>query len=166
MKIKIQTHPFIVVLLFLCASVFLTAQTAPLLHGSLDIFSAEGIELAWAITKSSQGQDPEKDVVSLRIVRKDKKIGALTVLGVDPFTGNQNSVFKAAFSDRFLEIQFPRSHFADYPKTEIYFFSSSEEEKKNAPSFIVYYMGVPDTTPEFLDEEKMEKYLTERLKGN
>jgi len=62
-----------------------------------------------------------------------------------------------------VDILFKRSHFAQYPKTEIFFFKNAIPGEKEKASRMIYFMGLPDTTPEFLAVEKMEAYLRERL---
>jgi hypothetical protein len=132
----------------------ITAQQVRTEHGGLDTYSADGISLAWAILKAEAGQNPEKDLILLRIVLQNGKIPAVTVIGIDPFSGERKSLPAAPGPGQSVEVRLPRSHFADYPRTEILFTESART---------IYYVGIPDTTPEFLGREKMETHLTERL---
>ena len=64
------------------------------------------------------------------------------------------------------EARLPRSHFADYPRTEILVFETQDALRSGrAPVLTVYYLGIPDTTPEFLDRDRMEAYIAERIGG-
>jgi hypothetical protein len=55
-------------------------------------------------------------------------------------------------------VRIPRGSFADFPRTEWQFLGSGKE-----PRLTVFYLGVPDTTPEFADEARLDAYLEERL---
>ena len=57
-----------------------------------------------------------------------------------------------------LEIRIPRASFADYPRTEWQLTGSG-----TGLPLTVFYLGIPDTTPEFPDEAKLESYLEARL---
>ncbi len=59
------------------------------------------------------------------------------------------------------ELRVARTHFADFPRTELSFFDASAP----APpaSLVVYYLGVPDTTPEFANEAALAAYLDDRI---
>jgi len=131
-----------------------TAQSLRTEYGSLDAYSNEGLSLAWAILKAEAGQGPENDCILLRIVMRDGSTPALLVSGVDPFTGDRKQLSTVKGPGPSTELRLPRSHFADYPRTEILF---------SDLGWMIYYFGIPDTTPEFLDEAKMEVYLAARL---
>jgi hypothetical protein len=42
-------------------------------------------------------------------------------------------------------------------------FDSAAHAQANAPQLVVYYLGVPDTTPEFADAAKLDASLSERI---
>ena len=45
-----------------------------------------------------------------------------------------------------------RAHFADFPRTELTFDGPAPAA---APALVVYYAGVPDTTPEFAAADRL-----------
>ena len=48
-----------------------------------------------------------------------------------------------------IDVRVPRAHFADFPRTELRLFASATPAPADAPELVVFYLGVPDTTPEF-----------------
>ena len=53
----------------------------------------------------------------------------------------------------------PRAAFADHPSTEFRFFASPEDAAADKPKLTMFYLGVPDTTPEFPGQREAEAYL-------
>ena len=58
-----------------------------------------------------------------------------------------------------VEVRIARADFADFPRTELRFWASWTE----SPALVVYYLGVPDTTPEFANEATLDAYLAARI---
>ena len=58
----------------------------------------------------------------------------------------------------------PRSGFADLPRREIHLYASEADWRARKPTLTVYYLGVPDTSPEFTSRAALDAYLasTER----
>ena len=61
-----------------------------------------------------------------------------------------------------LDIRTLRGTFADLPRREIHFYTTRDQQAQR-PSLTVYFMGLPDTTPEFASEAALQKYLEETL---
>jgi len=53
----------------------------------------------------------------------------------------------------------PRSSFADFPSCEIHLYARDPAPPDEAPTLTVYYLGVPDTTPEFASAQQAQAYL-------
>ena len=123
-------------------------------HGQTDVFSAPGVALAWAIAR---GPDEARTFVVVRVIT-DAAIQAVSVTGRDPFTKEEKNLVRAVPKQGRVDVRIPRASFADFPRTDWQFFGADRE-----PRLHVFYLGVPDTTPEFADESRLETYLTERL---
>ncbi len=148
----------------------LPAQEGRTEHGSLDFYAGDGFRLAWAVLKAGPGRSPDEDIIVLRITGiaaagLASAAPAAEAYGVDPFGGDRKLLPAAPGPEGTIELRLPRSHFADFPRTEIALFAGPEARKTGGPALNVYFLGIPDTTPEFLDPEKMEAYLKERLGG-
>ena len=132
-------------------------EGAPEVHGSADAFATPGMALAWGVLR---GNDDAGTLVVIRIVTNPAAHAEVTVTGSDPFTGQESVVPATARGGGVVDVRVPRAHFAAFPRTDMQF--RAPGAAANA-TLHVYYLGVPDTTPEFNDEGKLEAYLRERL---
>jgi hypothetical protein len=147
------------------ALMLMSAGTAPaqdVVHGADSLFVSPTVKLAWAVRRGTSEADT---LVIIRVVPAGAAYRALRVDGVDPFT-KEHKVFVAA---RALvgetDVAIPRAAFADHPSTEFRFFASTEAAAANAPTLTVFYLGVPDTTPEFPGQREADAYLERMLKS-
>jgi hypothetical protein len=130
-------------------------------HGSADAYAATGIALAWAVLR---GTDEATTLVVVRIAADPKMYPFVALTGVDPFTQGRQPLLSATESTGMLEARSPRSRFADFPRSELRLYASRESMQTDTPALIVFYQGLPDTTPEFATEAKLDAYLTDRLR--
>lgn len=139
------------------ALVFPRAAIAREVHGSADIFVAPDVALAWAILRGAG----DAATVVIRVLADQKAFSTVAVVGIDPFTKAEASVLPATAITESIDIRIARASFADFPRTEIRLYSGAA----NAPTLNVFYLGIPDTTPEFNDGAKLDEYLSERLRA-
>lgn len=139
------------------------AQPLPLreAHGALDVYAGEGVALAWAILR---GRDEASTTVVVRVEADESRYAALSVAGVDPFTKDAVALRPLAPLSGTVELRAPRGRFADHPRSEWRFFREATPSRDAAPALLVYYQGIPDTSPEFDDPKKLDAYLAERLR--
>ena len=126
-------------------------------HGKTDIFSAPGVSLAWAVER---GADEKTTFVVIRVAADPAKFRTVSVTGRDPFTKEAKELAARTTLSAKTDLRLARGGFADFPRTELRFFDTSGEK----PKLEVFYLGVPDTTPEFNDRAKLDAYLSERVK--
>ena len=140
----------------LCAAVGLLAfpAAAKEVHGQTDIFRAPGVSMAWAVLR---GPDEARTFIVVR-VRVGAGIDNVIVTGRDPFTKAEKVLQRVALPKGSADVRIPRASFADHPSTEWQFQGSARELP-----LTVFYLGVPDTTPEFADEARLDAYLEARL---
>ena len=62
-----------------------------------------------------------------------------------------------------IDARIPRAQFADFPRTEFRLYGSAPKSPGDAPKLVVYYLGIPDTTPEFASDAALEAYLASRI---
>lgn len=123
-------------------------------HGQIDSFKAPGVAMAWAVVR---GPDEARTFVVVRL-RAAPGIDGVTVTGRDPFTKEEKVLQRVTFARGRAGVRIPRAGFADFPRTDWQFAGASKELP-----LTVFYLGVPDTTPEFADEARLDRYLEERL---
>jgi hypothetical protein len=134
------------------------AQTR--VHGADSLFSASTLKLAWAVLK---GRVESETRVVIRIVNIAGAYRFIRVDGVDPFTKA-----RAAFADpiplgKTADISVARTRFADHPSAELHLFHDEAAVRANKAALIVFYLGVPDTTPEFMSPAAVEAYFDRML---
>jgi len=148
-------------LLLCCAcAAALAAATAGArdVHGVADAIALPGVALAWAVARGAGDAS-----VVIRIAVDDGAATYADAAGIDPFTRDRKVVLAATRIDRSLDLRVPRAHFADFPRTELRFFDSEAAMRSNMPNLVVFYLGVPDTTPEFAGAAALDAYLADRI---
>jgi hypothetical protein len=149
----------------LLLGVAVAAAGAAEIHGENSSFAGQGVVLVWGILKAA---DEDQSQVLVRIVPADPAAYAgLRVEGVDPFTGARREILPAGPLGQGVELRERRGGFAEYTRREFHFFTGGGWPAAR-PSLTVYFLGVPDTTPEFLADGPLAAYLGEtiaRLKG-
>ena len=145
-------------LLVACAA---GAQAPREAHGSADVYSERGIALAWAILR---GASESETSVVIRVATDSALYGSAVVIGLNPFT-HAEQVLRgpAPVAAGGFDAYILRSRFADFPRTEIRLFANAAAAQSGVPALTVFYLGVPDTAPEFADRAKLESYLAARI---
>ena len=84
----------------------------------------------------------------------------LHVEGVNPFTGRRTAIVEGVRLGARADVRSPRAGFADFPRREIHLYATEADWRARKPTLTVYYLGVPDTTPEFTSEAALDAYLS------
>jgi len=127
------------------------------LHGADSVFVAPEVAVVWAVLKQPQG---DKAAVWLRLVNTGGKFTHFSIDGVDPFSKKRERVDKGGPITKEVRVASDRETFVDLTSREIHLYASEGDWKADKPALTVYYLGVPDTTPEFVDKAAMDRYLT------
>ncbi len=130
------------------------------IHGMADAYAGEGVALAWAILR---GADEAATVVVVRIVADPDRYPIVAATGSNPFSQRAKPALRATPTAGRVDLRVARAHFADFPRTELRFYESVAAAQSDTPRLVVYYLGVPDTTPEFATEANLEAYLVDRI---
>lgn len=129
------------------------------MHGNSDGFIAPGIAIAWAILR---GPTEAQTNVVLRIEVDHTRYAMVAIDGVDPFGGERKQRLPRTKLATPTDIQLSRAQFADAPRTELRFYPPPAGAATE-PVLVVYYVGVPDTTPEFATAKAMEAFMGPRI---
>ena len=130
------------------------------IHGMADAYAGEGVALAWAILR---GADEAATVVVVRIVADPDRYPIVAASGSNPFSQRVKPALRPTPTAGGVDLRVARAHFADFPRTELRFYESVAAAQSETPRLVVYYLGVPDTTPEFATEANLEAYLVDRI---
>ena len=138
----------------------LNAEPGTRVHGENSIFASPSVKLGWAVKRGAS------EAETLVVIRVMAEAGHrfVRVDGVDPFTKDRKVFVALRPIARGIDVSIPRASFADHPSTEIHFFASAEDATADRASLTVFYLGVPDTTPEFAERAQAEAYLDRMLR--
>ena len=126
-------------------------------HGVADAFARPGVALAWGVLR---GKSEADTIVVVRVESSAPDYAFVAADGIDPFTQQRKTLRLPTRASSGVDFEFPRARFADFPRTE---FKFAADENAAAPTLVVYYLGVPDTTPEFPTRDMLQRYLADRL---
>ena len=130
-------------------------------HGADSAFEKEGITILWAVLK---GPTEESSWVYIKIINSGKSpFQIFSVEAIDPFSKEKEWVVKGERLAGANVIKGVRSSFRDKTARRILFYRSREAFENENPDMTVYYLGVPDTSPEFLSEKEIEDYFVKAL---
>jgi hypothetical protein len=155
-----------VLILFILCSVWFAhgssgAFEAMEFHGADSVFEKEGVVILWAILK---GQDEASSWVYIKIINSPKSpFRIFSVEAVDPFSKEKEWVVKGKTLEKENLVRSNRASFRDRTARRILFYRTMESFEKENPDMTVYYLGVPDTSPEVLSEKEMENYFEKAL---
>jgi len=143
-------------LLLLAALTLPVLAHGPAVHGADSIFAEHGLGIVWGVLKNDA---EERTMVVVRVSNPAGRYAYVSVDGVDPFTERRVVVVEGRPLGASADLSMPRASFADLPRREIHLYASAVDWRAGRPGFTVYYLGVPDTTPEFTTEAALETYL-------
>jgi hypothetical protein len=130
-------------------------------HGADSVFEKEGIIILWAILK---GQDEARSWVYIKIIIPGgNPFQIFSVEAVDPFSKEKEWVVKGKRLEKENLVRSNRASFRDKTGRRILFYRTMEAFDKENPDMTVYYLSVPDTSPEVLSEKEMEDYFEKAL---
>jgi hypothetical protein len=136
------------------------ALAQDIVHGADSLFVSPTVKLAWVVRRGATEADT---FVVVRIVAAQAAYRQIRVDGVDPFTKQHKAFVPTRPLDRETDVAIPRAQFAEHPSTEFRFFASAEDAAADKAKLTVFYLGVPDTTPEFAGQRDAEAYLARML---
>lgn len=143
------------------AAMSVSARAQETVHGANSLFVSPTVKIAWAVHK---GASEEATTVIIRVVNSADAYRQIRLDGVDPFS-KRRKVFTATQQlARQIDLPVSRALFAEFPSCEVHLFKNNAPSA-HAPSLTVYYLGVPDTTPEFPSAQAVDAYLAKMLEA-
>jgi hypothetical protein len=130
------------------------------IHGMADAYAAQGVALAWAVLR---GVDEATTMVVLRVATDASRYPLVAATGRNPFSQRTEALLRPTPTAGSIDLRVSRAHFADFPRTELRFYGSTPAKTDEMPSLTIYFLGVPDTTPEFASETDLAAYLADRV---
>jgi hypothetical protein len=156
-------RPLLFLLMLLAFNAFRVSLAYPATeyHGADSVFEKEGIVIFWAILK---GQDEASSWVYIKIVNSGgNPYQIYSVEAIDPFSKEKEWVVKGVKLEKENLIWSIQTFFRDKTARRILFYRSKETLEKETPDMTVFYLSVPDTSPEFLLVREIEYYFNKAL---
>ncbi|MBU8913989.1 MAG: hypothetical protein KOO61_08205 [Spirochaetales bacterium] len=150
------------VAMFLLLAVPLYSQNAEY-YGADSVFAIDDIAVFWAILK---GPEIATSTVYINIVPLDPNDSELTtfsVVGANVFTGEEEILVDSAPLEEENLILKEYGHFYSFAERRLLFYG--DEGTIDDPLVEIYYVGVPDTAPEFLKEEHIQAFFAHSLRN-
>ena len=144
----------LVLLAMLCVPLRAQGQ---IVHGADSVFSGPGVDIVWGVLKN---EAEERTMVVIRVTSPTGGFAYVRVDGVDPFTQRRTTLTEGMPLGPRADIRTPRTSFADWPRREVHLYASEADWRAGRSGLTVYYLGVPDTTPEFTTEDALQNYLS------
>ena len=129
---------------------------AETIHGADSVFVSPGVGITWGVLRAPT---EEETVVVTRVSNPMARYAYLSVEGVNPFTGRRAAIVEGVPLGARADVRSLRAGFAVFPRREIHLYATEAEWRARKPSLTVYYLGVPDTTPEFTSQAALDAYL-------
>ena len=126
------------------------------LHGENAVFSTPGITVVWGVLRAPVEEETQ---VVIRIALAGAAYAYVRVDAVDPFTRSRRPGLLRTAVSGVVDVRDPRTTFGDFPRREIRFYRAAADRRADAPALTIYYLGVPDTTPEFTSEGALLAYF-------
>ena len=135
-------------------------------HGADSTFKAEGISLIWGILK---GDTENTSWVYIRMFTTEevrKQLVTFCTTATDPFSGEIKWIITGEKLKEINIIKLNRELFKDFPHVKILFYKNIEikDYVQEKSDLSIYYLGLPDTSPEFLSLEELENYFISAAK--
>ena len=147
-------------LLAIASTTGFAADAAREVHGEGDAYAAPGVALAWG---ELRGASEATTTVVIRIVANSGTYAGLAAVASNPFSQKRVDLLSRGPAGARTDVRVPRSQFSDTPRTEWRFYPSATPAAPDVPTLIVFYLGVPDTTPEFASEGALDAYFADRF---
>ncbi|MBL8363369.1 MAG: hypothetical protein JNN18_22985 [Rubrivivax sp.] len=128
-------------------------------HGASDVYAEPGLALAWAVLQAGASADPGDAIVVLTIELDPARFAQIEVQGRDPFGSGRRTWRERSASAPTVAVSALRRQIDDVPRTEVRLYAANATE----PALLVYYVGVPDTTPEYRTPMLLAAGVRERL---
>jgi hypothetical protein len=132
-------------------------------HGADSVFEKEGMVILWAILK---GSTEETSWVYIKILQPEGGQIPFSIFGVeavDPFSKAKEWIVKGKTLNNPQMIRSIRASFREKIGRRISFYQNKEEYQADKPAMAVFYLGVPDTSPELLSEKEVEDYFEKAI---
>jgi len=126
-------------------------------HGADSVFEVGGVAVFWAILK---GADINSSKVYINIVSLDETkldFSSYSIFASNIFSGEEEIIINQKPMEKNNLLIQEYGSFSQMAKRRILFYHIGDSSDN--PQMEIYYIGVPDTAPEFLEEEQINAFF-------
>jgi hypothetical protein len=125
------------------------------IHGADSSFRTGVIGICWGMLRGAAGSDVQVTIRIRLLSEGESPYSEYAVQAVQPLTKAVEWVVPRRPLEKVNNATAPRESFKDLGGRRICFYRPAASE----PDLEVYYMGIPDTTPEMSDAAQLEQYF-------
>jgi len=132
------------------------APATTIIHGADSVFSSGDVIVIWGVLRGAREEDTQ---VVIRLAAP--RFATLRVEAVDPFGAGRREIVPRQPLAGVVEVRRRRADFAELPRLEAHL--DPAPGAGSPAALMIYYLSVPDTTPEFTSEAALRRYLDDAL---
>jgi hypothetical protein len=125
------------------------------IHGADSSFRIGDIGICWGMLRGAPRSDVQVVIRIRSLTDVEPPYSEYAVQAVHPFSRVTESAVPRRPLEKVNDVMAPREAFKNLTGRRILFYKPSASE----PDLAVYYMGIPDTTPELTDAAQLEQYF-------
>lgn len=165
-KIFISLMFLIIFLMTVGYSLAATEEKIVSYHGADSVFRKEGITIIWALLK---GENITDSLVYIKLITTEEvrnKFKYYSLKASDPFSDKVQWLISGEELKEKNFLILKRDLFEVMTAREILFYKNFNKlnQQENKAFLSIYYLSLPDTTPEFTDLGQLVKYLEDAEK--
>lgn len=135
-------------------------------HGADSVFKAEGITVIWGVIR---GSDESNTMVYMKIIATEEAreyFKSYSVKATDAFSDSIEWLEKGKKLQAINIVEQKRELFKDLTERTILLYADVEIEnyETEKEDLSIYYLSLPDTTPEYKTMEELKNYFVEAEK--
>ena len=136
-----------------------TAAEARKVHGADSSFREGPLGICWGILRTRSGADPQV-VIRIRIMDSDRNpYLSYAIQAVNPFSEAVNWIVEPKPLAEVNDAVSMREAFKNMGGRRLIFYERAAAKADEQPDLVIYYMGIPDTAPEFQAADQLEDYF-------
>jgi hypothetical protein len=125
------------------------------IHGADSSFRTDDIGICWGMLRGAPGSDVQVIMRIRSLTEGSVPYSDYAVQAVHPLTQVTEWVVTRRPLEKINDLSTPREVFRQLTGRRIFFYKPSALD----PELSVFYLGIPDTTPEFIDAAQLEHYF-------
>jgi hypothetical protein len=94
--------------------------------------------------------------------RRTRRVRRASIVGIDPFTQREQTLLSPMATGAASTLAY-RGRNSPISRAPSFGCSVRSQSASEPAKLVVYYLGIPDTTPEFTSEAALEAYLAARM---